>query len=128
MSYANPSRFISACRGQAVDRIPVWMMRQAGRYMPEYRALKERSGGFWGLCTNAEAIAEATLFAQRCLDTDAAIIFSDITLPAWAMGMQLEFAPGPKFANPTRTQSDVDALKVIDPDRDMPFSASRAYA
>lgn len=107
--------FIRACFKQPTDRVPVWMMRQAGRYQPEYLALKERVGGFWGLCTSPDAIAEATLFAQASLDTDAAIIFSDITVPAWAMGLELEFSPGPRFSKPVRTRSDVDALKDYDP-------------
>ena len=93
------------------------MMRQAGRYQPEYRALKERAGGFWGLCTTPEHIAEATVFAQQSLDTDAAIIFSDITVPAWAMGLDLEFAPGPRFAQAVRTRADVDRLRPLAPAR-----------
>lgn len=104
-----------------MDQIPIWMMRQAGRYQPEYRALKDKMGGFWGLCTDPDAIAEATLFAQRSLNTDAAIIFSDITVPAWAMGLELEFVPGPKFPQPVRTRDDINALKTIDPARDVPF-------
>jgi uroporphyrinogen decarboxylase len=108
--------FIRACRGEKVDRIPVWMMRQAGRYQKEYRALKDRMGGFWGLSTNADAIAEATLFAQKSLETDAAIIFSDITVPAWAMGLELEFVPGPKFSTPVQTKDDVNRLQDYDPD------------
>ena len=107
--------FQRACRREAVDTIPVWMMRQAGRYQKEYQALKERMSGFWGLCTNPEALAEATLFAQRSLNTDAAIIFSDITVPAWAMGLDLEFVPGPKFSKPIRTGADIDALTDYDP-------------
>src|SRR5688572_27598121 len=113
--------FIRACRRQPVARVPIWMMRQAGRYQPEYRALKERVGGFWGLCTNPDAIAESTLFAQRSLDTDAAIIFSDITVPAWAMGLELEFVPGPKFVRPVRTRADVNALRAFNAHEQVPF-------
>ena len=112
-STASDRRFIRACRRQPVDRVPVWMMRQAGRYQPEYRALKDRVGGFWELCRSPEAIAEATLFAQRSLDTDAAIIFSDITLPAWAMGLELEFTPGPKFSKAVQTDADIAALEPL---------------
>jgi uroporphyrinogen decarboxylase len=109
-------RFIRACRRQPIDRIPVWLMRQAGRYMREYRDLKERVGGFWNLCTQPPAIAEATLYAQQYLGTDAAIIFSDITLPAWAMGVPLVFEPGPRFARSTRTAEDVRRLEEFDPE------------
>lgn len=108
-------RFVRACRRQPVDRIPVWLMRQAGRYQPEYRALKERMGGFWALSTNADSITEATLFAQRSLAADAAIIFSDITVPSWAMGLDLEFAPGPKFKTPVRDAKGLAALSLYDP-------------
>ena len=121
MSSVNERRFIRACRSQPVDRIPVWMMRQAGRYQKEYRALKERVWRFWNLCTDADALAEATLFAQRSLDTDAAIIFSDITVPGWAMGVNLEFVPGPKFERPIRDMDAIRSLKEIDPARDMDF-------
>ncbi len=114
MSQSN-TRFLKACRGEKVDKVPVWMMRQAGRYQPEYRALKEKMGGFWGLSTNADAIAEATLFAQKSLNTDAAIIFSDITVPAWAMGLDLEFVPGPKFSTPVQDMAAINALNTYDP-------------
>jgi uroporphyrinogen decarboxylase len=114
-------RFIRACRRETVDRIPVWLMRQAGRYMREYRELKERAGGFWGLCNQPEAVAEATLFAQKWLGTDAAIIFSDITLPAWAMGLPLEFNPGPRFPTPVRSANDARALANFDPNQKLGF-------
>jgi uroporphyrinogen decarboxylase len=113
--------FLAACRGERTAQRPIWMMRQAGRYQPEYLALKERAGGFWGLCTNPEAIAEATLFAQRSLQTDAAIIFSDITVPAWGMGLELEFVPGPKFTHPIRTRDDLSRLRAFDPAEHTPF-------
>ncbi len=124
----NPSKniiedrpFIRACRGKPVERVPAWLMRQAGRYQPEYRALKESMGGFWGLTTNADAIAEATLFAQRSLNTDAAIIFSDITVPSWAMGLDLEFAPGPRFKTPVRDKQALARLKIYDPNEKCAF-------
>jgi len=109
------SRFLSACRGQSVDRTPVWMMRQAGRYMKVYRDVKERAGGFFELCRNPELSAQATLDAQAYLDTDAAIIFSDITLPGWAMGMPLDFDPGPKYTTPIRSEADLAKLQSFDP-------------
>lgn len=118
---ASDRLYIRACYRQPTPRPPVWFMRQAGRYMVEYRDLKDRAGGFWGLCTHAEYIAEATLFAQRALQVDAAIIFSDITMPAWGMGMALDFAPGPCFPTPIRTRSDVAALATLDPVRKLPF-------
>ncbi len=112
--------FVKACFGKPVPRVPVWLMRQAGRYLPQYQALKERAS-FLELCQKPELAAQATLDAARYLDTDAAIIFSDITLPGQAMGLPLTFAPGPRFDNPVRTQQDVQALKVADP------KASLAY-
>ena len=74
-----PTRFSRACFGESVDRVPVWMMRQAGRYMPEYQALRAKYS-FLELCRTPAVAAQATLDAQRYLDTDAAIIFSDITI------------------------------------------------
>jgi uroporphyrinogen decarboxylase len=107
--------FLRACRGVPTKRPPAWLMRQAGRYMPEYRALKDRAGGFWNLCTDPDAICEATVFAQEALGADAAIIFSDITVPAWAMGAELSFCPGPVFERPIRSRADVAALSCYAP-------------
>lgn len=113
------SLFLKACRRQPVERPPAWMMRQAGRYMPEYQEVRAEAGGFLELCLNPPLAARATLDAQRILGTDAAIIFSDITLPGQAMGLELNFAPGPVFSNPIRTLQDVDALREVDPERDL---------
>ena len=96
-------------------------MRQAGRYMPEYQAIRAEAGGFYELCTKPELAARATLDAARILRTDAAIIFSDITLPGEAMGLRLNFAPGPKFANPVRAMADVAALKDVTPEQDLAY-------
>lgn len=113
--------FEKACRGEPVDRIPVWLMRQAGRYMKAYRDLKDQVGGFWELCRRPKAAAQATLDAANYLDTDAAIIFSDITLPAWGMGLDLVFDPGPKFSQPPRTLAQVEALEVFEPREKLSF-------
>ncbi len=112
--------FSRACRGERTEKIPVWMMRQAGRYLPAYQALKEK-WSFWDLCEKPELAAQATLDAARILGTDAAIIFSDITVPGVAMGLPLEFSPGPRFAKAVRTQTDVDALREMVPERDVPY-------
>jgi uroporphyrinogen decarboxylase len=112
--------FERACRGERTARVPVWLMRQAGRYLPEYQALKERYS-FWDLCVRPELAAQATLDAARILDTDAAIIFSDITLPGHAMGLPLEFAPGPRFARAVRQRRDLDDLRSVEPTRDLGY-------
>lgn len=104
------TRFQLACRGKPVDRVPVWLMRQAGRYMPEYQALRAEAGGFYELCVNPSYAAQATLDAARILDTDAAIIFSDITLPGEAMGLPLTFDPGPKFAKAARDARELEPI------------------
>ncbi|MDJ0765927.1 MAG: uroporphyrinogen decarboxylase [Myxococcota bacterium] len=110
-----------AVKGQAVDRPPVWMMRQAGRYLPEYHEVKQRAGGFLGLCKKLEYGVEATLQPVRRFGFDAAILFSDILIPAAAMGISLDFNPGPIIANPIRTDGDVAALKIPTPEEDLGF-------
>ncbi len=101
---------IRALKGEPVERPPVWIMRQAGRYLSQYRALKE-TYGFVRLCKTPELAAEVTLQPISTLDPDAAIIFSDILLLAESLGIQVDFAPGPKIANPIRTTSDIAALR-----------------
>jgi uroporphyrinogen decarboxylase len=112
-------RFIKALRGEAVDRIPLWFMRQAGRYLPEYRALRAQSKGFLDFCAHPEWVAEATLQPIARFNLDAAIIFADILLIPHELGMDLRFTPGegPQFAAPIRSLDQVHAL--------YDFSASR---
>ncbi len=116
-------RFLRALLKQPVDVTPVWMMRQAGRYLPEYRASRERAGDFMGLCTNPEMACEVTLQPLERYPLDAAILFSDIlTIPdAMGLGLYFETGEGPKFRKPVRTEADVDALLVIKPEQDLPY-------
>ena len=89
--------FLRALREEPIDKLPVWMMRQAGRYLPEYRETKDRAGGFLALCRNPELAAEVTLQPVRRLHVDAAILFSDIMVPLLPAVPGLDFAPGPKL-------------------------------
>ncbi|HEY8077728.1 MAG TPA: uroporphyrinogen decarboxylase family protein, partial [Labilithrix sp.] len=107
-------RFLRACRREPVDRTPVWMMRQAGRYMSEYRALREKHS-MLDLCKTPELALQVTLQPLK-LGVDAAILFADILLPLEPMGAPFEFAKGegPVIHRPVSTRADVDALRVID--------------
>jgi uroporphyrinogen decarboxylase len=121
-------RFLAACRRQPTDRTPVWMMRQAGRYQPSYRAVRQKVG-FLELCRSPELIAQVTAAPIDEFGFDAAILFSDILVHLPAMGLDLSFEKGekgkgdggPKIANPVRTRADVDALRVPDPRKDLPY-------
>ena len=108
--------FLAACRREPVPYTPVWLMRQAGRYQPEYRAIRERLG-FLELCKTPDAAAEVTVMAVEQLGVDAAIIFSDILLVLEPLGVGLEFTKGdgPTIHRPVRTASDVDRLGEADP-------------
>jgi uroporphyrinogen decarboxylase len=108
--------FLRACRRQKVERTPVWMMRQAGRYLPEYRAIRATSD-FLTMCKTPELATEVTLQPVDLIGVDAAIIFSDILVIPEAMGMHLEMieARGPKFPEPLRSREAIDALPVVDP-------------
>ncbi|NDD27247.1 MAG: uroporphyrinogen decarboxylase, partial [Proteobacteria bacterium] len=110
------SPFIRACRRQPVDRTPVWFMRQAGRYMAEYRALREKHG-MLELCRAPELACEVTLQPIRRFDLDASIIFADILLPLPALGVPFHFAAGegPVIERPVRTADDVRGLRTFDP-------------
>jgi uroporphyrinogen decarboxylase len=109
--------FIKTLLKQPVDRTPVWMMRQAGRYLPEYRAVRAKAGSFMNLCTNPELACEVTMQPLERFRFDAAILFSDILTIPDAMGLGLTFAEGegPKFSSPVRTKSDVDRIGIPDP-------------
>jgi uroporphyrinogen decarboxylase len=108
---------------QPTPRTPVWMMRQAGRYLPEYRATRERAGSFLALCTTPELACEVTLQPLARFRLDAAILFSDIlTIPhAMNLGLDFESGEGPRIARPVRTAADIDRLRVPDPERDLRY-------
>jgi uroporphyrinogen decarboxylase len=114
---------LRAARGERVERVPVWLMRQAGRILAEYRAVRERAGSFINLATTPELAAEVTVQPVDLLGVDAAIIFSDILVVPEAMGLPYEMAEakGPVFPKTVRTQADVDALKVADPESDLGY-------
>jgi uroporphyrinogen decarboxylase len=103
------SRFLRACRGLSVDATPVWFMRQAGRYMEEYRALRKKHS-ILELAKTPSLACEVTLQPLRRLPVDAAILFADILLPVETLGLKLRFAPGPSISNPVRTERDIARL------------------
>ena len=109
--------FLKACRGEPADFTPIWLMRQAGRYMEEYREVRERTP-FMELCKNSDLAAEVTVTAVERIGADAAIIFSDILLILTPMGMSLSYGKGegPVLSNPVRTSADVDRLKEAPPE------------
>ena len=108
--------FLRACLRQPTDHTPVWLMRQAGRYLPEYRAARAKAGSFMGLATNTDYATEVTLQPLERYALDAAILFSDILTVPDAMGLGLSFAlgEGPKFAHPVRDEAAVARLEVPD--------------
>ncbi len=114
--------FLAACRREKVAFTPVWLMRQAGRYMKEYRSLREKHS-FLELCKTPELATEITLMPVDQIGVDAAIIFADILLPLESMGIGLGFSDGrgPAIHNPVRSEKDVKALRLINPDEDVPF-------
>jgi uroporphyrinogen decarboxylase len=115
-----PPPFLAACRRDPVAHTPVWIMRQAGRYLPEYREVREKVD-FLTLTKSPELAAEVTLQPIRRFGMDAAILFSDIMTPLEGMGIDLDFDPGPVIRNPVRSAADVDALRVGDPEESVPF-------
>jgi uroporphyrinogen decarboxylase len=113
--------FLRACRGQETDRAPVWMMRQAGRYLPEYRAVRARHS-FLEVCKTPELAVEVSLQPFLTLGMDAVIVFSDILIPAEAMGVGISFTDaGPELSRTIRSQEDVDALRDFDPEQETRF-------
>src|SRR5467141_3742351 len=110
---ATNSRFVRACKAQPVDRTPVWFMRQAGRYMPEYRAVRAQHS-LIEICKKPELAAEVTITAAEALGVDAAIIFADLLLPLEVMGLPFHFSPeeGPVIEKPLRTKEDIARLRT----------------
>jgi uroporphyrinogen decarboxylase len=118
----NDAPFLKACRREPTPFTPIWLMRQAGRYMPEYRAVRSRYS-FLDLCKDAEAAADVTVTAVERLGVDAAIIFADILLIVEPMGVGLEFSKGdgPVLHNPVRTPADVERMPEVDAAAEVPF-------
>ncbi len=108
---------------EPTPRRPVWLMRQAGRYLPEYRTTRARAGSFLAMCTNPQIACEVTLQPVDRYPLDAAILFSDIlTIPhAMNLGLQFESGEGPKFERPVRCAADIDKLAVPDPGRELKY-------
>jgi len=115
-------RFLRACRREPVDRTPLWIMRQAGRFLPEYRELRSRHD-FLEVCRTPELATEVTLQPVRRFPLDAAILFSDILLPLDAFSIPMTFAPSPKIAKPVRTRGEVESLLAKPAAEAVPFVA-----
>src|ERR1700731_4198745 len=107
------SNFVRACKSQPVDRTPVWFMRQAGRYMPEYRAVRKQHS-LIEICKNPQLAAEVTITATEILKVDAAIIFADLLLPLEVMGLPFHFSAGesPVIERPVRNSEDISRLRT----------------
>jgi uroporphyrinogen decarboxylase len=123
METLHNDRFIRALLRKPVDKTPVWVMRQAGRYLPEYREVRAQAGSFLNLMQTPELACEVTLQPLRRFDFDASILFSDIlTIPhAMDLGLSFKEGEGPVFERPLRTQADIERLTVPNPLRDMPY-------
>ena len=123
MTELKNDRYIRALLKQEVDKTPVWMMRQAGRYLPEYKKTRAQAGDFMSLCRNADLACEVTLQPLRRFDLDAAILFSDILTIPDAMGLGLYFSEGegPRFERPISCKKDVDNLIMPDPEGELQY-------
>lgn len=123
MTELKNDRFLRALLREPVDRTPIWIMRQAGRYLPEYRETRARAGSFMELCMNPELACEVTLQPLERFELDAAILFSDILTIPDAMGLGLHFVSGegPRFERPVRSAADVDKLFVPDPEGELKY-------
>lgn len=113
-------RMLRACRGDEVDRPPVWLMRQAGRYLPEYRAVREGTT-FLEMCADVEKAVEVSLQPIRLVGSEAVVFFCDIFVPALGLGIDLDFAPGPVIGDPIRSRGQVDALLQPDSREAVPY-------
>ncbi|MHB1598550.1 MAG: uroporphyrinogen decarboxylase [Acidimicrobiales bacterium] len=120
--HAGPSPFLAACRSEPVERVPVWFMRQAGRSLPEYRALRG-DGSILDAIRRPELAAEITLQPVRRYGVDAAILFSDIVVPVAALGVGVDVVPGrgPVVSEPFRSASDLGRLRPLEPELDTPY-------
>jgi uroporphyrinogen decarboxylase len=116
-------RLLRALLREPVDRTPIWIMRQAGRYLPEYRATRAKAGSFLDLCQNPELACEVTLQPLRRFPLDAAILFSDIlTVPdAMGLGLYFEAGEGPCFRDPVRSLADIERLPIPDPEQELRY-------
>ncbi len=123
MAELQNDRFLRALLREPVDMTPVWMMRQAGRYLPEYRATRTKAGSFMDLCMNPDLACEVTLQPLERYPLDAAILFSDIlTIPdAMGLGLYFETGEGPRFSNPVQDEKAVAALSVPDPEQELRY-------
>lgn len=123
MSELANDRLLRALLREPVDRTPIWIMRQAGRYLPEYRATRARAGSFMDLCQNPELACEVTMQPLARFPLDAAILFSDIlTVPdAMGLGLYFETGEGPRFRDPVRSLADIERLPVPDPEQELRY-------
>jgi len=113
-------RLLRSCRGEPVDRPPVWLMRQAGRYLPEYRKVRE-GVGFLEMCRDVDRAVEVSLQPIQLVGSEAAILFSDIFTPIPGMGVEVDFRPGPIIADPIRSLDQVEKLRVPEPRESTPY-------
>jgi uroporphyrinogen decarboxylase len=118
--YTATERFLRSCRREPVDRPPVWLMRQAGRYLPEYRRVRE-GVTFLEMCRSVDRAVEVSLQPIDLVGSEAVIMFQDIFTPIPGMGVELDFAPGPIMAEPIRSAEQIERLRVPDPRESVPF-------